>query len=316
MIARGADASRIAVCPTNIDAQRWQAAPELRASVRATLGVADDEPLILFAGRLVPQKRPRLAVQVLHRLSQSGVHFRAVFAGAGEDSLWLRWFVRWNGLHERVQLLGGVPRERVRELLAASDVLLLPSDYEGVAIILYEALAMGVVPVASDVGGQRELMTPDCGVLVPRDTGEHDEIAGYAAALTRLLNDRELRERMGQAARQRVLDHFSEERMLDRMQTLLDQASDLASRAPRATVSPGVGLATAALAIEHHLMEIRLRALLPVRLLLALRRSSLWRLRRHVSGVGHLVEQTDRRMYALRRMVMKQVRRWRRWPFA
>ena len=50
--------------------------------------------------------------------------------------------------------------------MSAADILLLLSQAEGVALVLFEAMSMGVVPVATDVGGQRELVTPECGRLV------------------------------------------------------------------------------------------------------------------------------------------------------
>jgi len=56
--------------------------------------------------------------------------------------------------------------------MAAADILLLPSVNEGLAIVLLEALAMELVPVAADVGGQRELLTPDCGFLIPVERQE------------------------------------------------------------------------------------------------------------------------------------------------
>src|SRR5207253_6957413 len=114
------------------------------------------------------------------------------------DGIWLRYFVRWHRLGGHVRLLGDVPHQRVRELLTASDLLLLPSEREGIALTLYEALATGVVPVAADVGGQRELVTPECGVLVPH--GAH-ELAAYVDALQQLIEDPARRAQMAQAGR-------------------------------------------------------------------------------------------------------------------
>jgi glycosyltransferase involved in cell wall biosynthesis len=59
MVARGADPGRVDVCSINVDTQRWKPDPALRNRVRAELGLRVDEPVVLFVGRLVPQKRPR-----------------------------------------------------------------------------------------------------------------------------------------------------------------------------------------------------------------------------------------------------------------
>ena len=309
MVERGAAAGRIEVCTINIDTRCWAPSPEVRAAVRARLGVADDLPLIVFAGRLAPQKRLQLAAEILRRLRRSGAPFVCLVAGDGPLRGWLRRYVRSHRLGDCVRLLGAVPHEQVRELLAASDLLLLPSAHEGIALILYEALAMGVVPVAADVGGQHELVTPECGVLIP--PGEN-ELEAYVDALQLLIADRGLRTRMARAGRARVVAHFTADQMLDRMQALLDRAVEYARTAPRPPVSPGAGLAAATLAIEHYQLDARLRRLLPVRIVLALRDSPAWGWLGTLSHLRAAVERSDRALYVLRRAVMQWLRRARR----
>jgi hypothetical protein len=189
----------------------------------------------------------------------------------------------------------------MRALLAASDVLLLPSEREGIALTLFEALAMGVTPVAADVGGQRELITPECGVLVPPGPGERE---AYVAALRRLLTYGEERSRMAQAGRERVEGRFRHDQMIERMRALLASAGER----PQPAVSAGAGLAAATLAIEHFQLEERLRALAPVRLALRLRATPLGRLAGSAGALRPLIERLDRAAYALRRTITRQVR--------
>jgi len=205
-----------------------------------------------------------------------------------------------------VRVLGDRSHQRVRELLAASDLLLLPSQREGIALTLYEALAAGVVPVAADVGGQRELVTPECGVLIPHGP---DEPAQYVEALRRLIADPALRARMAEAGRARVVAHFSAGQMLDRMQALLDQAVTRARVAPQPPVSHAAGQAAATLAIEYYQLDARLRALPPVRFLLTLRQSYAWKLLARLHGLRRYVGATDRVLYIARREVMQRMRR-------
>jgi len=306
MIARGVASERIAICTTNIDAERWQPDSALRASVRAELGIPDDLPLILFIGRLAPEKRPQLLAEVLRRLHRSGAPFLALIVGDGEDRIWLRYFMQRHRLSRHVRVLGDRSHQRVRELLAASDLLLLPSQREGIALTLYEALAAGVVPVAADVGGQRELVTPECGVLIPHGP---DEPAQYVEALRRLIADPALRARMAEAGRARVVAHFSAGQMLDRMQALLDQAVTRARVAPQPPVSHAAGQAAATLAIEYYQLDARLRALPPVRFLLTLRQSYAWKLLARLHGLRRYVGATDRVLYIARREVMQRMRR-------
>ena len=71
-------------------------------------------------------------------------------------------------------------------------------------MVLYQAMAMAVVPVVAEVGGCVELVTPECGYLV----SDRENAQAYVAAIRELLDDKR-RQEMASAARQRMLDHFS-----------------------------------------------------------------------------------------------------------
>jgi glycosyltransferase involved in cell wall biosynthesis len=250
MAQQGADPERIAVCHTNIDTETWRPGRAARDGVRRELGVGDAVPVILFAARIVEQKRPRVFAQTMRRLRERGVRFVAVVAGDGPDLAWLREFVARHGLGEHVHLLGAVPNERVRQLMAASDVFFLPSMWEGIALSMYEAMACGLAVVGADVGGQRELVTPECGALVAR--GDEDaEVERYVAALSRLLENPERGREMGRAGRERVVAHFRLEQMGDRMADLLREATRRHATSPRPSVGLGLGRACAAQAVEY-----------------------------------------------------------------
>lgn len=306
MIERGADPIRVDICYTNVDTQNWRSDPVVRERVRAELGVCTDEPVMAFIGRLVPQKRPRLAAEIVHALVEQSVPGTLLVVGDGPDMGWMRRFVRQHRLERRVCLLGSAPSARVREIMAASDLLLLPSENEGIAFVLFEAMAMGLVPVAADVGGQRELVTPDCGVLIPR---EGDQVAQYVEALQRLLADPQRRAAMGRAARARVVEHFDQQQMIDRMLTLFEKADALAREAPRSPIDRGLGLATASLAIEYFQFREALLRLPPVRWARTLRWSSAWGTVRRSAEMRVLLDRLDRRVYVVRREVMWRIKR-------
>ncbi|NWG20768.1 MAG: glycosyltransferase [Chloroflexi bacterium] len=306
MIERGADPARVEPCTINIDTQRWRPDPVTRIQVRAELGLNPDQPVILFAGRLAPQKQPRLAVEVLRMLARRGMPFTCLVVGDGPDMRWMRRFVRRHRLGGHVRLFGAQPSGRVRDLMAASDLFLLPSAHEGIALTLYEAMAMGVVPVAADVGGQRELVTPECGVLIPPG---NDQAAQYADALQHLLADPERRAVMAAAARARVVERFDRQQMLDRMLALISRADTLAAEAPRPPVDPGTGLAAASLAIEYFRFREGLLELAPVSLARMLRWSSAWPALQRLSRARILLNLADRRVYVARREVMWRIKR-------
>jgi len=249
MIEHGADAERISVCHTNVDVEEFCPDPARRTSIRDELGLDRDVPVILYAGRMCAQKQPDVFARTILQLREQGLKFAALAAGNGPEFEWLRSFVITNALRDRVRLLGEVPPPRVKLLMQASDVFFLPSAWEGVALTIYEAMACGLAVVAADTGGQRELVTPEAGVLVPRSDKE-TEAKQYARALTELLQSAERRRKLGQAARERVIRLFPLPQMGERVAALLEQASEWHENRPRPTPSPAFGTACAEQAVE------------------------------------------------------------------
>jgi glycosyltransferase involved in cell wall biosynthesis len=248
MIAHGAPPEQSAVVYTSADTERWRPDPTTRARVRAELAIADSEPLILYAARITGQKQPRVFARVLLELTRRGLSFRCLVAGDGPDLAWLRRFLAENGLSDRVSLLGAVDAERVRALMAASDILFLPSAYEGLALVLFEALASGVVPVTVDSGGQRELVTPDCGILVAPDQQQE---AHYAAALEWLIRSPRQRQAMAAAGRRRVAERFSTAQMGQQLDRLLAAACERAKQRAAQPAAQAPALVAASLAVEE-----------------------------------------------------------------
>jgi glycosyltransferase involved in cell wall biosynthesis len=110
--------------------------------------------------------------------------------------------------------------------LSSTDVFVLPSLWESLAIGLLEALACGVPTVATDVGGTREVVVPDTGVLVPPS-----DPRALADAVVGLLQDPRRREAMSAAARKRHATHFAVERMVEETAAVYDR---ILSRRPAA----------------------------------------------------------------------------------
>jgi glycosyltransferase involved in cell wall biosynthesis len=104
----------------------------------------------------------------------------------------------------------------VRPFLAAADVFLLSSVSEGISIALLEAMASGLPAIATDVGGNREvILEGQAGHLTPVGSAE-----ALADAIVRIESDPDGRERMGQASRQRVEQEFSLQRVVARYEEL------------------------------------------------------------------------------------------------
>lgn len=223
MIERGAQADKIAVCHLNVDETHWRPDPEVRAAVRAELSIAEDRPIIVYVGRICAQKQPLVFAETMHELARRGLEFVALVAGDGEDMPALRRKLKGGPAAAKVRLLGLQPNARVRALVQASDLLFLPSQWEGIALSLYEAMACGLAVVGADVGGQHELVTPECGVLLLRADAAA-ESAAYADAIAQLLADPQRLRSMELASRRRIEQSFRLEQMGDRIAQLLEAA--------------------------------------------------------------------------------------------
>lgn len=248
MEGRGADPGRVLCWYTGVRPPTRIRTSENRAHIRARFGISDEGTrLIVFAGRLCEQKRPFVLADVLKEVSDRGVVFLGLVIGDGELKAALVDRLEQWGLTDRVSVVGPLSHEEWLDVLVASDVLLMPSQYEGISIALLEAMAAGVVPVVADVGGQAEIVDHHIGYLIPHGD---DEVDQYAAAVQSLLapDGRQLGE-MSEACRVRVATRYSWERSITEFEGVLSEAREQA-RHPRCRITEGLGIEMATQAIE------------------------------------------------------------------
>lgn len=248
MVGRGADRQRISVCHSGIDAAPYVDAGAIRTRVRAELDIGPEMPVIVFAGRICEQKRPRFLAEILRALAGRGLVFRALVIGDGELRPMLEELVRDHGLAGTVRFLGGVEHARWLEILAAADMFLLPSQYEGISVALLEAMGAGVVPVVAAVGGQAEVVSGSAGFIVPHGDRELDD---YVAALSGLITHPETCRAMGDAAKTRIGSDFSRAATAVKLRAALDLARQLSASESRLPVAQGLGLELATQAVEY-----------------------------------------------------------------
>lgn len=196
--ALGVDDAAVACFPLGIDLSQARPSPEERGAARAALGLADG-PVVTYIARLEPSKRPLLFVDVAREVLRT--HPSATFVLAGSGPLRDEVASRSAGLGAGFRSIGYV--ERVRDVLAASDLFCSTSGYEGFGLAVAEAMAAGVpVVAAASARGLADVMGP-AGVLVESDTG-----GGIAAAVCRLLDDDVERSALAAAGEQRVRQRF------------------------------------------------------------------------------------------------------------
>jgi colanic acid/amylovoran biosynthesis glycosyltransferase len=155
---------------------------------------------LVCVGRLCPQKGQVFLPDVVARLKAEFPNFKLILVGDGEDRSAIERQIIALDVQEMIQLVGWKSNADVREAICASRGLLLPSYAEGLPVVIMEALALGRPVVSTYIAGIPELVTPDCGWLVP--AGSVDDIEAALKQLLRLSNDEILQK--GAVGRKRV----------------------------------------------------------------------------------------------------------------
>jgi glycosyltransferase involved in cell wall biosynthesis len=196
-----------------------------RATVRAELGIGPDQRVILAVARLTQWKGIDTVIRALRTLNLTeGNRNRLVVVGEGPDRARLEALAAELPIGV-VRFIGEQPRREVGRWMLASDLLALCSGYEGLSHVLLEAMAAGLPVLASDVGGNRALVKDgENGLLVP-----YGDVSAMAATLQRLLDDAELRTRLGATARAEAAER-TVDRLVDRTLAVFYEAIDEAGR--------------------------------------------------------------------------------------
>jgi glycosyltransferase involved in cell wall biosynthesis len=195
----------------------------LRMAVRRELGAAPDAVLALTVARLDAQKGYDVALDAAADVAARDPALHYVWIGDGALSDDVRAAIAVRGLAARVHLLGR--RGDVDRFLAASDLFVLPSRFEGLPFAVLEALQAGLPGVYSRIQPHEEIVRHgEEGLLVPVE-----DAPALAAAVQRLATDTSLRRAMSGAARRRA-EAFSSERCFERLRLLLSRAGERPAR--------------------------------------------------------------------------------------
>ena len=251
MIDQGTPADRIRVCPINVDADFWRPDAQVRSAERASLCAGEDQTLILYVARLEPEKQPQVFANVMLDLHRKNLPFRGLVIGDGTSRSWMEQFIKERNLQGSIHLFGEQPAQRVRDLMTASDILFLPSKGEGISQVIFEAMSCGLAIVSAAVGGQAELVTPQCGVLLTSTGKEEDDSDAYASILQQLILNPELRQSMGQTSRERIQAAFRLEQMGHCMTNCIQESMRLSREKPRLLESDRLAQCSARETVEY-----------------------------------------------------------------
>jgi PEP-CTERM/exosortase A-associated glycosyltransferase len=201
---RGLPAKKLFHVPNGVYARKFL--PLVRdIALAESLGIASSEVTLGFIGSMWRFEGISWLVEAASDLKRTGVPFKLILIGHGEEEEAARRGIREHGLEDSVLFVGRVPHDRVRRYYSIMDILVYPRRSvrltEHVTPLKpLEAMAMGKAVLASNVGGLRELVTDnETGLLF-----QPENIASFQEAATRLIRDEGLRQKLGQCARATV----------------------------------------------------------------------------------------------------------------
>jgi len=219
---------KVDVVPNGVDATAWECPPaRVAAARRSYLTTAGREvpasgPLVVYAGRLEWEKGVHTLLDAVPRLRRRFPGLRVVLAGRGTYEDELRQQVRRLRQGAAVRFAGHLLGTDLAALLAAGDVVVVPSLYEPFGIVALEAAAARTPLAVAATGGLREVVEPG----VTGATFAPGDVAGLADAVTALLTDQVLARRTARAAHRRVTRDLRWSDVADRVVATYERAID------------------------------------------------------------------------------------------
>jgi glycosyltransferase involved in cell wall biosynthesis len=235
----GVDPTLLSFEPNGVDTARFQ--PRERAGdepLRARLGLAPDVPVVGFVGRLSNEKAPDIFVRAALMLKTICPEAHAVLVGEGPMHGELMALIHRFGLEDRVHLAGVC--HDMPALYGELDLIVSCSHTEAMPLVLLEAMACGLPAVATKVGGVPDIVEQGgTGWLVA--PGDFNDIAECSA---RILSDAAQRQRMGERARERAVQHLDLQPSVARVGALLERLARPPADSPDIRLSRAARTAT------------------------------------------------------------------------
>lgn len=197
---------------------------EDKAAVRRTLGLPEDERLLLFCGSVIERKGVRELADAWRCFAVAHLEWRLVVVGRLADEHLLRYLRR--AASKRIILVGQIPAAQVPQYMQAADAYVQPSRLEGLANATMEAMASALPVVATDTGGQSEAITNgETGRLVPPNNAK-----ALCQALAAVAASPRKAQRMAVSARAKILTDFDAQRHAGRLKAVLQRAAKSGER--------------------------------------------------------------------------------------
>jgi glycosyltransferase involved in cell wall biosynthesis len=187
-----------------------------KEEARKKIGIAGT--LIISVGRLVPWKGFKMLIKIMPKLLDINQFFRLVIVGDGPDEEILKKMIKNMGLENKVFIVGRKNKQDVALYLAASEMFVLNTGYEGFSHQIIEAMAAGLPVITTGVGGNREIINQGTNGFMVRYNDEFNLIE----AIRTVYKIDEMRERFIEEGK-KTAEHFSSERMYNETTSLVEE---------------------------------------------------------------------------------------------
>ena len=224
LVRLGINPEIISVIPVNSEVKKFQGAAgeDIRARF---LGERFDR-LLLFTGRLVKQKDLPTLFKAMTLIVKENPRVLLLVVGTGGEEPYLRGLVESMGLNDNIVFSGSVPHDDIPRYLAACDVYVVPSIFEGTCIAMTEAMSAGKAVVVTGFAGAEDLVQDG-------ETGYKVPIKDYqrmAEKILVLLNDPQKAKVLGEKAAAAVAEAFSNNRNIEKVIALWKQTAQSKAR--------------------------------------------------------------------------------------
>jgi len=226
-VAARLPANKLVWMPNPVDTERFRPAVDAeRRHMRAQYDLPSNAVIIIYTGRLAPEKSLHLLVEAFAAICPQNPQAYLVLVGDGPTRAALVEQTQRLGCRHKTRFVGSVDPAEVPQWLQMADVFALVSLSEGFPCALVEAMSTGLASVVSDITANQQLVQSEThGLLAPAG-----DVSAIIMALTRLLDHPELRARMGSEARRRVKERYETARVLERYEALLCETISTARR--------------------------------------------------------------------------------------
>lgn len=181
-----------------------------------------DKVEILITGRLIPIKNTMMVLEIVHSLSKKYTNLHLTVVGKGPEKHRLQEYIKKNRLEDVVDIVAEMPRNQVLKKLCDADIYAFPSLKEGGSWALMEAMAVGLPAVCLNWTGMK-IITDDISAIRIEPSSYEKTKCEFENGVEMLITDKNLRSKIGRAARKRMKEQFNWNYVGDEIEKIIEQ---------------------------------------------------------------------------------------------